>query len=153
MYCSYIKNVIQIFVSGDSGYYLRTWLMTPIPNAVPGSPEERYNISFKTCRSLIERCNGVLKMRFRCLLKHRVLHYHPQKAGKIINACTVLHNICINNNNPAPQLEPGEHIDDFDFGMYHANFIERNDAQVRYHRNPDLVAGEQFQRRIVRNYF
>ncbi|GLV38132.1 hypothetical protein CBL_10099 [Carabus blaptoides fortunei] len=60
------------------------------------------------------RCNGVLKMRFRCLLKHRVLHYAPTMASKIINACTVLHNMCIKNN--LPNVE--EDLEDVDYGMF-----------------------------------
>lgn len=39
-------------------------------------------------------------MRFRCLLKERVLRYNPHKAGMIINACCVLHNMCIMGNVP-----------------------------------------------------
>lgn len=70
---------------GDSGYPLRLWLMTPIINAREGSPEAAYNNNHRRCRSLIERCNGLLKMRFRCLLKHRALHYTPPVASKIIN--------------------------------------------------------------------
>lgn len=41
---------------------------------------------------------GVLKNRFRCLLKDRVLHYDPLKAGQIINAVCVLHNMCVTAN-------------------------------------------------------
>lgn len=44
----------------------------------------------------MERTIGVLKNRWRCLIGHRVLHYHSDVAAKIINACCVLHNMCIN---------------------------------------------------------
>ncbi|KAK9717536.1 DDE superfamily endonuclease [Popillia japonica] len=74
----------------------RPWLLTPIQN--PENPdEEEYNSRHASARATVERCNGLLKMRFRCLLKHRnrVLHYTPQAASKIINACVVLHNMCI----------------------------------------------------------
>lgn len=37
-------------------------------------------------------------MRFRCLMKERVLRYTPFKVGQIINACCVLHNMCIAAN-------------------------------------------------------
>lgn len=70
------------FMLGDSGYGLRPWLMTPIYEPQENSSEARYNKWFCKTRSIIERCNGVLKMRFRCLLKHRVLHYSPPKAAR-----------------------------------------------------------------------
>jgi len=54
-----------IWVTGDSGYPLRPWLMTPLTQYQPNTPEERYNHRFKYVRSLIERCIGLLKMRFR----------------------------------------------------------------------------------------
>ncbi|KAJ8973094.1 hypothetical protein NQ317_010787 [Molorchus minor] len=41
-------------------------------------------------RSIIERCNGVLKNRFRCLLEHSVLHYIPEVVANIVKACVVL---------------------------------------------------------------
>lgn len=46
----------------------------------------------------MERCIGVLKKRFRCLLRYRTLEYTPAKTGQIINACAVLHNMCIYGN-------------------------------------------------------
>lgn len=40
-------------------------------------------------------------MRFRCILNNdHTLKYHPYKAGMIINACCVLHNMCIRGNIP-----------------------------------------------------
>nr|CAD7451684.1 unnamed protein product [Timema bartmani] len=65
-----------------------------------GSPESLYNSTHSSTRNVIERCNGLLKGRFRCLLKHRVLHYSPEKASRIINACAVLLNMCIKENVP-----------------------------------------------------
>jgi len=50
---------------GDSGYALRPWLLTPFLDPRPDSPEANYNDSDCKARSTIERCNGVLKMRFR----------------------------------------------------------------------------------------
>lgn len=72
-------------------------MMTPILNADPGSPEAYYTEKHIKAQNIIERTIGVLKTRFRCLLVHRVLHYQPQVAGCIANACVILHNI--NNNN------------------------------------------------------
>lgn len=76
--------------------------MTPILNAEPGSREEVYTKRHIQARNCIERCFGLLKARWRCLLKHRTLHYHPQVASKIIIACSVLHNIALNARLPLP---------------------------------------------------
>lgn len=114
-------NKLRIFknIVGDSGYPLRSYLLTPAENAVPHTPEENYNLRHCSTRSLIEQCNGVLKMRFRCLLKHRVLHYSPERAAKLINACAVLHNICVDNNVPhvLPELEDVG----MDYGLFDQN--------------------------------
>ena len=99
---------------GDSGYTLRPWLMTPLTQADPDTPEERYKTCFKHTRSIIERCNGLLKMRFRWLLKHRVLHYSLSVAGTIVNGCTILHNLCVQANLSEPEIK--KHI--VDFGVY-----------------------------------
>ncbi|KAK9709258.1 DDE superfamily endonuclease [Popillia japonica] len=69
--------------------------MVPIQGAHENTPEYRYNRAHARARNCIERCIGVLKGRFRCILGERVLRYDPQKVGIIVNACVVLHNICI----------------------------------------------------------
>ncbi|KAG8235441.1 hypothetical protein J437_LFUL015789 [Ladona fulva] len=43
----------------DSGYPLQPWLMTPISNLPPDSPEERYNSHHCRARNCVERCIGV----------------------------------------------------------------------------------------------
>lgn len=126
--------------------------MTPIINPEPelGSPEYTYNVRQMNTRSIIERCNGLLKMRFRCLLKHRVLHYRPDIACKIINACTVLHNMCIEYNIPEPQDDLDDPVEDIDFGL----IGNVNDAQDQMQRvNPELARGRSTQRKLIRNVF
>lgn len=83
------------YLIGDSGYPLEPWLFTPYLNVQENTPQSRYNEIHKSTRNVIERTNGICKARFRCLLKHRCLHYHPGRAAYIIYACTVLHNMCI----------------------------------------------------------
>ncbi|XP_031328239.1 putative nuclease HARBI1 [Photinus pyralis] len=90
---------------GDSGYPLEPWLFTPFSNFEQGSPEERFNNQFKTARNVIERTNGILKGRFRCLSRHRVLLYHPSRAANIIYSCCVLHNIALRARIPLPEEE------------------------------------------------
>lgn len=130
--------------------------MTPILGAAEDSPESSYNKKQMRCRALIEQCNGVLKMRFRCLLKHRVLHYSPPIAAKIINTCAVLHNIYISENVPMP-LDLNDVDEDFDLGInINRNNIENgeNNPERNIQRiNPDLAAGRRKQQQMIRNYF
>lgn len=88
---------------------MEPWLLTPYPQAEPGTREHNFNTRHVSLRNTVERCIGVLKKRFRCLLRYRTLEYAPEKAGQIINACAVLHNMCINAKLPDPP-EPEEAI-------------------------------------------
>ncbi|XP_060845695.1 putative nuclease HARBI1 [Rhopalosiphum padi] len=136
-------NYSDYFLLGDSGYPLRPWLLTPIAQPRTAA-EENYNKNQMYVRSVIERCNGVLKMRFRCLLKDRVLHHKPEKATAIINACIVLHNMCIEYNISEVMDET---IDEFDLGMYHNQ--EPLYEHVNDNRNRDLMLGRRQRDRIV----
>lgn len=79
---------------GDSAYPLSPWLMTIYSdrNRELTPIQQQFNRLIIQTRQIIERCIGVLKMRFRCLLSERKLKYHPKIAGEIINTCVVLHN-------------------------------------------------------------
>ncbi|KAF2904212.1 hypothetical protein ILUMI_01960 [Ignelater luminosus] len=87
---------------GDLGYPLQSWLFTPIIGAAA------YNRRLASARNTIQRCTGIWKMRFRCLLHHRTIHYIPVRAGKIIYACSVLHSMCNQHNLPQVVEEPLE---------------------------------------------
>ncbi|CAK1601333.1 unnamed protein product [Parnassius mnemosyne] len=91
---SLISSGENVYLLGDSGYAQREYMMTPILNADMNSAEEYYNKLHCSARNTVERTIGRLKNRWRCLLGHRVLHYHPNRAGKITIACCVLHNMC-----------------------------------------------------------
>ncbi|CAI6373074.1 unnamed protein product [Macrosiphum euphorbiae] len=104
---------------------------------------KNYNRRQMSTRSIIERCNGVLKMRFRCLLRDRTLHYKPEKASSIINACVVLHNMCITNNVPMPDDPNIEDLDNL--GM-----VEDQDFLADFNRNIDLTLGRQQRNRVIR---
>ncbi|XP_018568688.1 putative nuclease HARBI1 [Anoplophora glabripennis] len=152
----YRGDLRGFYLLGDSGYALRPWLLTPLENEPDhDTPEGRFNIAHKSSRAVIERCNGVLKMRFRCLLKHRVLHYTPEVASKIINACVVLHNICIHNNLPDPEPQEGDEY--IDFGMYenlyNLNMEDIPNPAIRARINVDLEEGMALRRRLIANYF
>lgn len=81
-------------IMGDSGYPCLPWLLVPFAQ-INTPRQEVFNYHFKRSRSVVERCIGLLKGRFRCLLKERVLHYAPNKAARIVSACATLHNIAI----------------------------------------------------------
>ncbi|GBP61437.1 Putative nuclease HARBI1 [Eumeta japonica] len=89
---------------GDSEYPLRPWLLTPITNATAGSEQENYTKIHCLTRNTIERCINALKARWQCLLSHRVLHYNHHMVARIINACSVLHNIANRHSLPVPEL-------------------------------------------------
>lgn len=78
------------------------------------------------------------------MLKHRILHYSLVKACKIINACTVLHNICIENN-----IIDEVDIEVNDLEIFEPVINEEADGQGL---NEDLAAGKRMQRRVIR-YF
>lgn len=63
--------------------------MVPFREAVTDA-EKHFNYRHAAARNCVERLNGVLKSVFRCL--HGELQCSPRRAGKIINACCVLHN-------------------------------------------------------------
>jgi hypothetical protein len=90
---------------GDSAYPLSQFLLTPVLR--PTTPAEvRYNKIQRRTRNTVERAFGVMKMRFRCLHKTGgCLQSPPHTSIKIITACAVLHNICIDNAVPHNDIE------------------------------------------------
>lgn len=96
------------YLLGDSAYPQTPWLMTPYDNPANNS-EARYNVAHKKARSCIERSNGVLKSRFRCLTKP--LNFTPKKGAKIIMACVCLHNLAIRRHIQLPPCDLIQYID------------------------------------------
>ncbi|XP_070384620.1 putative nuclease HARBI1 [Dermacentor albipictus] len=81
---------------GDSGYLLEPWLLTPVTGHPPiHTAEGRYNTAHAAMRSVVERCIGLLKSRFRCFQRYRALHYKPDRAANIVVARALLHNLCL----------------------------------------------------------
>ncbi|XP_023310408.1 putative nuclease HARBI1 [Anoplophora glabripennis] len=113
---------------GDSGYPQQCYLMTPIIDAAPGTPEFAYTQAQMRARNCIERCIGVLKGTFRCLMAERKLRYQPQKVGHIVIACSVLHNIRMSGHQNLEEILLPENHNNFD---YFNNHIDVGGMQAR----------------------
>ncbi|KAI8430433.1 hypothetical protein MSG28_000710 [Choristoneura fumiferana] len=117
---------------GDSGYACTPYLFTPILN--PRTPkEEAYNWAHIRTRNTVERCFGVWKQRFRCLLKGFTTKLDNTKL--FIVALAMLHNIAvhrndllddegINDSEEFPLQHPGNH--NLRGNACRAAFIEEN---------------------------
>ncbi|KAJ8711814.1 hypothetical protein PYW08_008768 [Mythimna loreyi] len=134
----------EVVLLGDSGYAQRAYLMTPISGAEDNSAEAYYNDCHLTARNSVERTIGLLKGRFRCLLVHRVLNYHPDVVAKIVVACCVLHNMCNRAGLPAFTFSEDERLEELQ------TIAEIQRRQTRdLPSNTDLALGQLRRRNIV----
>ncbi|KAH1024891.1 hypothetical protein HUJ05_009727 [Dendroctonus ponderosae] len=90
---------IKIQSPGDSGYPLKSYLLTPLANT--GTRTERlYNESYIRTRNCIEKLFGVWKRRFPVLAYG--LRLKVSTVMSVILATAVLHNIARANSEPEP---------------------------------------------------
>ena len=82
---------------GDSGYPLKNYLITPLPNAV-GRAEQLFNESQIRTRNPIERTFGIWKRRFPILALG--LRLKSDKVEAIVMATAFLHNFARDLNLP-----------------------------------------------------
>ncbi|KAF0287118.1 putative nuclease HARBI1 [Amphibalanus amphitrite] len=98
------------YLLGDSGYPLRSWLIVPFDerHRERMTPDKQaFNKKHTQCRSVVERCFGILKARYRCLDQSGgVLQYAPVKACQMVVTCCILHNLCLLANLPEPDERP-----------------------------------------------
>ncbi|KAH9635609.1 hypothetical protein HF086_012278 [Spodoptera exigua] len=67
-----VQLVIFSLFLGYSGYPLRRYMMTPVTDVTPDTPEAHYTSVHVRTRNNVERTIGLLKARFRCLLSSLV---------------------------------------------------------------------------------
>lgn len=80
---------------GDQGFGVEPFLFPPIPGRNLTRDQQTFNRAHKIVRMAVENAIGDLKTVFRCLLKHRTLHYDPTFSGQIVYAAGALHNLRI----------------------------------------------------------
>ena len=95
--------------------------MTPIGGRGHNDQQRNYKVSHKHIRNVIEKLNGVLKSRFRCCFSESSLHYWPDRAARIINACAILYDLCMTRQDIPPE-DPVENQNIED----HENEIDAN---------------------------
>lgn len=125
---------------GDSGYSLKTYLLTPVLS--PSNDKEvAYNRSHARTRNTVERAFGVLKRRFGYLGKPIRTHLETTKA--IIVASVVLHNIAVQTRVVLP--EEGDLEENID------QHVLPDEAPVQQVRSN--VQGRLKRERVIRDHF
>ena len=124
---------LKPMIIGDGAYSSSTWLLQPYSNnGALTRPHIIYNTSLSSARSVVERAFGLLKARWRCLLKR--LDSRTTNIVEVIMTFCALHNICEEN---------GDEMEDDDFVRHviyreqqgneivHENIIKNNNENIR----------------------
>ncbi|KAE8740461.1 hypothetical protein FOCC_FOCC014028 [Frankliniella occidentalis] len=94
------------FIIGDGGYMcLRDpiTIITPYRNINLTEEKKNFNYHLSKARSVVERSFGLLRARWRILFRHTTdSTVKLRKAVKVIAACCVVHNICIDEDDIIP---------------------------------------------------
>ena len=89
--------LVRPLILGDGAYPPTTWQVKPYSfNLNLSDTEKSFNKHLYSARVTVERAFGVLKGRWRCLLKG--LDNDLESVSSIIISCCVLHNICQQNH-------------------------------------------------------
>ena len=113
---------------GDGAYRLLPWLIKPY-NFGPALTlsEKLFNKKFCSARVTIERAFGIVKARWRCLLKR--LDNRIENASAVFIACCVLHNIY--------QMNRDDYLDQD--GMLEAILAHERERRDRRRQNNDRI--------------
>ena len=80
---------------GDAAYPCRPWMLTPYKGHKDGLSREEYHWNYvqSSTRMCVERAFGMLKGRWRILLKR--IDIALENVSDLVSTCLMLHNICI----------------------------------------------------------
>lgn len=106
-----------LLILGDCGYELSTFILPRFKDPeLRGSQEKgRFNTKHAQTRVVVEHAFGVLKNRFRCLL--RPLELSETNVHVVVTACMILHNMCVDARVAEPLRDE----------RYHELFAEYHD--------------------------
>jgi len=118
------------YIIADGAYPLQRWLLTPFrDNGLLNQEQRNYNHMLSANRVVIERSFGLLKGRFRRLQYLETLTV--ETAVYIATGCTVVHNVCLLNNDRIEDfLQNDQQIDNMQ--VMHLN---ENEAEGAIKRN------------------
>jgi hypothetical protein len=118
---------------------LKEYLLTPFrDNGHLTQGQRAYNRKLSTSRQIVERAIGLLKCRFRRLLKLSCLDM--ERSCKTVTACCVLHNLCILSNDSVQDILqnyiPADNVNNYGplYGNANPGVVRRN-AIVNYLEN------------------
>ena len=83
-------------VVGDDAFGLKPHIMKPYPGREIGDFERIHNYRLSRARRVSENAFGILAKRFRVL--DRKIHLDADKSTTVVNACIVLHNVLLTQN-------------------------------------------------------
>ena len=89
-------NSVPFVVVGDDAFGLKPHIMKPYPGREIGDFERIHNYRLSRARRVSENAFGILAKRFRVL--DRKIHLDADKSTTVVNACIVLHNFLMTQN-------------------------------------------------------
>ena len=132
-YCS------NSFILGDKAYPLLPWLIPPYIERRRLTPlQTNFNIQHAKTRQVVERSFGLLFGRFR-RLKYLDMH-RTDLIPATVNACCVLHNICLDKDNEDIEEFLNEGVADFQNNNDELQ-VENEDGNINIR---DILANELF---------